>query len=279
MSELSFEIFPPKEENKFRDAFSLLKKLDELKPSLISVTYGAGGSNSKKTLELVDFIKKNLNADALAHITCVGYGKSDLKQVLDELAALGCSRVLALRGDRPKWMSDEEFGRMEFAHAADMVAYIRENTELKICAACYPEKHPEAKSLEEDLSHLKEKVQAGADRLISQMFFENDIFYRFLDKAKALGIDAEFDAGIMPITSAKQLGVSVTLSGSSIPKSLSDLIAKYGDNAEDMRKAGIDYAVRQIADLFEHGVDGVHVYTMNRAKSMEELVHELFPGH
>ena len=279
MTDYSFEIFPPKEEAELDKTYGVLDRLDSLKPSLISVTYGAGGSSSKKTLELVKYIKKSLRADALAHMTCVGYKKETLKEMLTELENIGCKRILALRGDRPKWMSDEEFEGMEFSHASDMIAYIKEHSSLEIAAACYPEKHPAAASAEEDLTHLKEKVEAGATLLITQMFFDNDIFYRFLEQLEKRDIHAKVDAGIMPITSSKQLGTSVTLSGSSIPKALSDLIARYGEDPEDMRKAGIDFAARQIQDLIDHGADGVHIYSMNRARSMEDLIHEIFPGN
>ena len=287
MSMISFEIFPPKEDGDeaVLKTQEVLNRLDALSPAFISVTYGAGGSNSKKTLDLIRYIKQNLKVSPLAHITCVGYQKSDLKKVLEELTEIGCSKILALRGDRPKWMTDEQFEGMDFAHAKDMIQYVRKEEaagafpSFDIAAACYPEGHPESESPEKDLAHLKEKVEEGASMLITQMFFDNDIFYRFREKAEKTGIHAPLHAGIMPITSAKQLGTSVSLSGSSIPKALSDLIAKFGDKPEDMRKAGIDFAVRQILDLMEHGTEGTHIYTMNRSKSMEELMHELFPGH
>ncbi len=279
MTDYSFEIFPPKEEAELDKTFRVLDRLDALKPSLISVTYGAGGSSAGKTLELVKYIKNSLHCDALAHMTCVGYKKETLLEMLSELESIGCKRILALRGDRPKWMSDEAFHGMEFSHASDMIAFIKEHSSLQIAAACYPEKHPEAESAEEDLAHLKEKVDAGASLLITQMFFDNDIFYRFTEQLKQHGIHARIDAGIMPITSAKQLGTSVSLSGSSIPKALSDLIARYGEDPEDMRKAGIDFAARQIQDLMDHGADGVHIYSMNRSRSMEDLIHAIFPGN
>ena len=279
MSDYSFEIFPPKTDADFAKVHDLLKRLDDLSPSLISVTYGAGGSNSKKTLELVQYIKENLTAEALAHITCVGFSREELDAVLDELWDMGCRKLLALRGDRPAWMSDEQFTKMDFSHASDMIAHILSRHAFQVAAACYPEKHPEASSEEEDLKHLKEKADAGADLLISQMFFDNAIFYRFLEKTEKAGIDVPIEAGIMPITSAKQLGTSITLSGSSIPKALSDLIAAHGHDPEEMRKAGLDYAAKQILDLQAHGISGVHLYSMNRSKSMEELIHALYPGH
>lgn len=168
-------------------------------------------------------------------------------------------------------MTDEQFNQREFYYATDLVRYLKEHTDLCIFGACYPEKHFESPSMEEDLRHLKEKVDTGVSSLISQMFFDNAYFYRFLDRARTMGIDVPVHAGIMPITTAKQLGTTVSLSGSSVPKELADIIATYGENKDDMRKAGIDYAIRQIRDLQEHGVDGIHIYSMNKVKTTTEI--------
>ena len=162
-------------------------------------------------------------------------------------------------------------GRISPNHATDLVRHLKTHTDLQISGACYPEKHFEAPDLETDLRHLREKVDAGVTSLVTQMFFDNTYFYRFLEKARALGIDVPIHAGIMPITTAKQLGTTVSLSGSSVPKELADIIATYGENKEDMRKAGIDFAVRQIRDLKEHGVDGIHLYSMNKLKTTTEI--------
>lgn len=270
-SQLSFEIFPPKKDEEFENVYQILRDLGKLNPDYISCTYGAGGSRAGKTIEITSFIQKELHIDAIAHITCVGFTKEDLEQNCTALKAAGVNHVLALRGDRPQAMTDEQFNSREFYYAADLVRYLKEHTTLDISGACYPEKHFEAPSFEEDLRHLKEKVNAGVSSLISQMFFDNQYFYRFLDKARALDINVPIHAGIMPITTAKQLGTTVSLSGSSVPKELADIIATYGDDKEDMRKAGIDYAVRQIRDLQEHGVDGIHIYSMNKVKTTTEI--------
>lgn len=272
---ISFEVFPPKKEDEFQSVFSTLDALATLKPDFISCTYGAGGSKSKKTVEIASYIQNSLHIDAVAHMTCVGFKKEDLKTNCDLLKKEGINHVLALRGDRPSYMSDEQFNSREFFYATDMVKYLNENTGLVIAGACYPEKHYEADSFKSDLAHLKEKIDAGVSFLISQMFFDNDYFYRFLEEASNMGISVPVCAGIMPITSAKQIGTSVTLSGSSVPKTLADIIANYGENPEDMRKAGIDYAIRQILDLKEHGVDGIHIYTMNRIKTMTKIMDEI----
>lgn len=268
---LSFEVFPPKKDEEFDNVYQVLSELNKLHPDFISCTYGAGGSRAGKTIEITSHIRKELGIDAIAHITCVGFTREDLQKNCDALKAAGVSHVLALRGDRPQSMTDEQFEKREFYYATDLVRHLKEHTDLCISGACYPEKHFESPSPEEDLHHLKEKVDAGVSSLISQMFFDNDYFYRFLDKARGLGIDIPIHAGIMPITTAKQLGTTVSLSGSSVPKELADIIATYGDNKEDMRKAGIDYAVRQIRDLKEHGVDGIHIYSMNKVKTTTQI--------
>lgn len=270
-SHLSFEVFPPKKDEAFDNVYQILRNLGELNPDFISCTYGAGGSRAGKTIEITSFIQKELHVDAIAHITCVGFTREDLQKNCAALKAAGVNHVLALRGDRPQTMTDEQFDSREFYYATDLVRYLKEHTDLSIAGACYPEKHFEAPSLEEDLRHLKEKVDAGISSLISQMFFDNQYFYRFLDKARALNINVPIHAGIMPITTANQLGTTVSLSGSSVPKELADIIATYGDDKEDMRKAGVDYAVRQIRDLKEHGVDGIHIYSMNKVKTTTEI--------
>lgn len=272
---LSFEIFPPKKEEEFNDVYKILRDLSTLHPDFISCTYGAGGSRAGKTVEISSFIQKELKTDAIAHITCVGFTKKDLMDNCEALKKAGVSHVLALRGDRPQWMSDEQYDRREFHYAVDLVRYLKENTDLCISGACYPEKHFESPDFDEDLRHLKEKVDAGVSSLISQMFFDNAYFYRFLDKAKAIGINVPVHAGIMPITTAKQLGTTVSLSGSSVPKKLADMIAKYGEDKDDMRKAGIEYAADQIRDLRAHGVDGVHIYSMNKVKTTTDICNML----
>ena len=268
---ISFEVFPPKKDEEFENAYQIIQELGKLNPDFISCTYGAGGSRAGKTIKISSYIQNTLHIDAIAHITCVGFTKEDLLRNCDALKEAGIKHVLALRGDRPQTMSDEQFNNREFYYASDLVHYLKEYTDLQIAGACYPEKHFESSSLEDDLRHLKEKVDAGVSSLISQMFFDNDYFYRFLDKARALGINVPIHAGIMPITTAKQLGTTVSLSGSSVPKELADIIAAYGDDKEDMRKAGVDYAVRQIRDLKEHGVDGIHIYSMNKIKTTTEI--------
>ena len=269
---LSFEVFPPKKEDEFANAFAVLDSLSQLSPEFISVTYGAGGSKSKKTVEIASYIQNQLHIRAVAHMTCVGSRKEDIDAVADQLRAANVSHVLALRGDRPAYMSDEQFNARDFAYASDLTAYLKATTDFTIAGGCYPEKHFEANSFEEDLLNLKKKCEAGAEHLISQLFFDNDSYLRFLDAAAKHGINVPIHAGIMPITSSKQLGTTVSLSGSSVPKALADIIATYGDDPSEMRKAGIDYAIRQIRGLQDAGVYGIHIYTMNKPKVAADIV-------
>lgn len=272
---LSFEVFPPKKDGEFETAYETLDALSALHPDFISVTYGAGGSKSKKTLEIASYIHNTLSIPALAHLTCVGSTKEDILRICRELKDANISHVLALRGDRPKDMSDEQFENREFCHATDLMHFLKAETDMNFAGACYPEKHFESFSLESDLNHLKEKQDAGAQFLITQLFFDNDYFYNFREKAARKGITIPICAGIMPITSSNQLGTTVSLSGSSVPKAFADILAKYADSPEDMRKAGIDYAIRQIRDLKENNVDGIHIYTMNKAKTAAAIVENI----
>ena len=269
---LSFEVFPPKKEGEFTTVYDTLDTLSRLNPDFISVTYGAGGSKSKQTVEIASYIANQLHIESLAHLTCVGFTSDDLFEVCDTLKNSGIINVLALRGDRPQSMSDQQFNNREFLYASEMISFLKKYTSFDIGAACYPEKHYEADSKDSDLFHLKEKVTNGADFLISQLFFNNQCFYDLKEQASSVGIHVPICAGIMPITSSKQLGTTISLSGSSVPKKLADLIANYGDNAYDMRKAGIEFAISQILDLIKHDVDGIHIYTMNKPDIASEIV-------
>lgn len=273
---VSFEVFPPKKDGEFNAAFETLDAMGKLSPDFISVTYGAGGSRSGKTVEIASYIQNTLGIDAMAHVTCVGSKKEQLLQVCAELKEHNVNHILALRGDRPRDMSDVQYASRDFAHANDMMAFLSEHTDLHMASACYPEKHFEAFSMESDLNHMKQKQDAGAEFFISQLFFDNDFYYSFLEKTVKKGITAPICAGIMPITSAKQIGTTITLAGSSVPKALADIIAAYGENPEDMRKAGIDYAIRQIRDLQENGVNDIHIYTMNKPKMAKEIVEAIY---
>ncbi len=272
---ISFEVFPPKKEEEFEGAYETLDALAKLNPDFISVTYGAGGSKSKKTVAIASYIQNTLHIPALAHVTCVGNTKQDIDQVVSQLTNEHITQILALRGDRPATMDDLQYQSREFTHASDLSTYLKNNYAFTIGGACYPEKHFEAPSFESDITYLKEKVSTGLSFLITQLFFDNELFYRFLDQVHKQNIEIPVYPGIMPITSSKQLGTTVSLSGSSVPKALADIIAKYGDHPEDMKKAGIEFATAQCQDLLTHGCDGLHLYSMNRAKVTTDIINGL----
>ncbi len=261
----SCEVFPPKKDKPIEPTMEKLGAFKEIAPDFLSVTYGAGGSNAGHAVEIASFIRRDVGVDVLSHITSVGFSKEKLDKGLETFRENYIENVLALRGDRPQSMTDEEYNSRDFSHASDMAEYIRNSYPgFTIAGACYPDKHFEAKDYDEDIANLKKKVDNGCSFLISQLFFDNEKFYRMTDLMDKKGIQAPVSAGIMPITSAKMLGTTVTLSGTSVPKSLSDIIARYGENDEDMNKAGIEYATEQIMDLLDHDVRGIHLYVMNK---------------
>ena len=272
----SCEVFPPKRNDDIYEIYKTLDELKLLKPDFISVTYGAGGSNSKKTATIAAYIQNICEVEALAHMTAVGMDESTLRGLIFELKKKGIHNVLALRGDRPRTMTEEEFENRHYRYASDLVKELKKEKEIFNAGACYPEVHPESLSSEDDIKWLKEKVDMGVEMLITQMFFDNGAFYNFMDKITAAGINVPVHAGIMPITKYNQLGTSVQLSGSSVPNELSSIIAKYGENPDDMRKAGIEYAVNQINDLRKNNVDGVHIYTMNKADITMAIYEDTF---
>ena len=272
----SCEVFPPKRNDDIYDIFKTLDEIKLLNPDFISVTYGAGGSNSKKTATIAAYIQNICEVEALAHMTAVGLDETSLTELLDELNKKQVHNVLALRGDKPRAMTDEEFANRYYKHASDLIKVIKGKSDMFIAAACYPEVHPESKSREEDISYLKLKADLGVDSFITQMFFDNDILYRFIEDIRKAGINVPVHAGIMPITKVNQLGTSVSLSGSSVPKELSNLIAKYAEDPEGMKKAGTEYAINQVSDLIKHGVEGIHIYSMNKADITTEIYNAAF---
>ncbi|MCX4355328.1 MAG: methylenetetrahydrofolate reductase [NAD(P)H] [Oscillospiraceae bacterium] len=268
----SFEIFPPKKDGSIETVYNTLDELTDLKPDFISVTYGAGGTQPGcSTREIVSIIKEKYHTESIAHLTCVNSTKAEIDCVIEEFKTYGVENVLALRGD----INPDIEPKKEFLHACDLIAYMKERSGLSFSGACYPEGHPEAPSFDEDIANLKRKVDAGASHLMSQLFFDNDLFYRFLEKARAAGINVPIEAGIMPCINAKQIQRMVTMCGASLPHKFTRLIARYGDSPEAMRDAGIAYAVDQIIDLAANGVDGIHLYTMNNpyvARKISESV-------
>lgn len=260
---ISFEIFPPKAETPLESVFETVAGLKALSPDFISVTYGAGGSSRERTVEIASAVRNRWGLISLAHLACAGSSASEVESILEDLEAEGISNILALRGDpRP----EGEPAASPFRHASDLIRHIRRGHFRDFClgAAAYPEGHPECPSLEEDILHLRHKVDAGADFLISQLFFDNEIFFRFMDRVRAAGIDVPVLAGIMPVLNARQIGRIVSLCGASIPPRFARIMSRYEQSPRALAEAGIAYAAEQIIDLLSWGVDGIHLYTMNR---------------
>lgn len=271
----SFEVFPPKKDSDVSVVYNTLEQLGDLHPDFISVTYGAGGSAAgASTTELVRYIKENLHTESIAHLTCVNSTHADIDAKILEFKENGIENVLALRGD----INPNIPPKHEFLHASDLIEYMKPRSDLSFSGGCYPEVHPESESLVEDIRHLKMKVDAGASHLISQLFFDNNSFMDFLEKARIAGINVPIEAGIMPCVNAKQIQRMVSMCGASLPLKFTKMINRYGDNPEAMRDAGIAYAVDQIIDLVAQGVDGIHLYTMNNpyiARKISESIEKV----
>lgn len=260
----SIECFPPKQTANFDKMKDSLREMSRLSPDFISVTYGAGGSSGGvSTVEVAKFLKNELNIEPLAHMLCMGSDKQKASALLNELSAAGVRNVLTLRGDRMPARPESK----DFVHASDLAAFVWENQpEFDIHAACYPEGHPEAPSLAEDVRNLRYKQEAGVSHLLTQLFFDNMHFYRFLNLTRRAGVTLPVSAGVMPIVRRSQIERTVALSSASLPSEFTRMISRYQDDPESLYQAGIEYAVKQIRDLIEGGADGVHLYAMNDAK-------------
>ncbi|QNU68148.1 methylenetetrahydrofolate reductase [NAD(P)H] [Ruminiclostridium herbifermentans] len=271
----SLEVFPPKKDDDFPVLFNALDEIKKLKLDFISITYGAGGSTSKRTLDIASYVQNKCNIEALAHLTCVSLDECSFCKYFGELKANQINNVLALRGDRPKDMTDEAFFNRPYKYALDLVNLIKQKSDTCIGGACYPEVHPESCNQEEDLYFLKSKVDAGIEFLLTQLFFDNTKFYNFYEQARNHGISVPISAGIMPITAPSQIHTIVELSGASIPEELKAIFTKYENNADDFKKAGIEYATKQISKLLEYGVQGIHLYTLNKADVSKAIFENL----
>ncbi|ABN51340.1 MAG TPA: methylenetetrahydrofolate reductase [NAD(P)H] [Hungateiclostridium thermocellum] len=271
---ISFEIFPPKLDTPIESIFGTLEQFKELKPDFISVTYGAGGSAKDRTIEIASKIKNEYGIESMAHLTCVGHSKEEIDALLTSMREHNLENILALRGDPPANQPDFDFSNNAFKYANELIAHVRKQNRNDFCiaAAAYVEGHVNSKRLKDDLLYLKQKVDTGVDFLVTQLFFDNRLFYDFLDKTASIGITCPITPGIMPIFKADQIKRITYLCGASIPAKLVIMMDKYGDNDEDMRKAGIEYASNQIRDLIDNGVDGIHLLTMNRPKSTREIL-------
>ena len=256
---ISFEVFPPKKSTDFGNVEAAALGIAALQPAYMSVTYGAGGSTKGHTIALAGEIQKQHNVPTVAHLTCVCADRSSIGAALTEMQAAGIENILALRGDIPA----DGVTPKEYRYASQLIREIKESGDFCIGAACYPEGHPESKSIVDDIRHLKTKVEAGADHLISQLFFGNDIFHAYREKLDLAGISVPLEAGIMPVVNKKQIERMVSLCHVHLPKKFIRMMERFEHNPIAMRDAGIAYAVEQIIDLVAQGVDGIHLYTMN----------------
>lgn len=268
---LSFEVFPPKTSDKFENTYAVAESIARLNPAYISVTYGAGGGRGAFTAELAQRIHQQTGVPVLAHLTCVSSTHSMVADALREYKERGLLNILALRGDIP------EDGMIEhdYKYASELVAEVKKAGDFCIGGACYPEGHIECEHKADDIAHLKEKVDAGCDFLTTQMFFDNNIFYNFLYRAKNAGIQVPIIPGIMPITTARQLSRAVQMSGTNVPERFRAIVDRFGPDPDAMRQAGIVYASEQIIDLVANDVRHIHVYSMNKPKVAEAIIHNL----
>ena len=257
---ISFEVFPPKSDANFESIRLATEEIASLSPAYMSVTYGAGGGRSRYTIDIARNIEEKYSIPTLAHLTCVSSTKDIVAEKITEMKAAGIENIMALRGDIP---SEGDYPR-DYRYAYQLIEELRSAGVFCIGGACYPEGHPESLSPEQDLINLKYKVDCGLDFLTTQMFFANDLYYKFLDKATSAKINIPIIPGIMPVTSVSQIDRIVALSGSYLPKEFMSMVEKYADDPESMRQAGILYATEQAFDLYKNGVSNVHVYSMNK---------------
>lgn len=271
----SFEFFPPKDAEGVERLFQTISELRPYQPTYVSVTYGAMGSTRGLTVELVRRIKREVGIEAMAHLTCVGSTRQEIDAVLAELEASGIENVLPLRGDPPR--GETRFVRPEggFAYATELVAFIRERYDFCLAGACYPEKHPDAESAAADLEHLKAKVDAGVDFLITQLFFDNEDYFAFVERSRDAGIHCPIVAGIMPITNVGQIKRFTQMCGASIPESLLARLDEADGDPQAVRAIGVEHATSQCRTLLARGAPGIHFYTLNRSTATREILENL----
>lgn len=257
---LSFEVFPPKTEDKFESVEKAASEIAGLSPAFMSVTYGAGGGTSQYTVDIASTLHNHYHVTALAHLTCVSSTREQVHKMLDQLKANGIENVLALRGDIPA----DGMVADDYRYASELIRDIREYGDFCIGAACYPEGHVESRSKTVDMDYLKQKVEAGCDFVTTQMFFDNNILYNYLYRIREQGITVPVIAGIMPVTNAKQIKRITQMSGTYLPSRFMSIVDRFGDNPAAMKQAGIAYATDQIIDLIANGVNGIHIYSMNK---------------
>ena len=269
---LSFEVFPPKNESAFDSVKHATEEIAKLRPSFMSVTYGAGGGTGTYTLEIAKGIKAQHGVPTLAHLTCVSSTRETVQKKIQAMRDAGIENVMALRGDIPAGLENADRSNWAYHYAIELVRELKESgADFCIGGACYPEIHPESADQREDIKRLKEKVDAGCEFLTTQMFFDNNLLYNFLYKIREAGITVPVIPGIMPITNAKQVERAVKLSGSFMPQRFKSLVDKFGSDPAAMKQAGIAYATDQIIDLYANGITNVHVYSMNKPDVAQKI--------
>ena len=271
----SFEFFPPKTDQGWRNLRETLESLVALEPDFASVTYGAGGSTRDRTVELTKWIKQELGIEAMAHLSCVGTTREQLETILDGIAEAGIENVLALRGDPPRGETEWRPHPGGLKYSTELAALISSRYAFGIGAACFPEVHPEANDLAHDLHFLKQKVQSGASFLITQLFFDNELYFRFVDEARAVGIDAPILPGIMPITDVNQIKTITGMCGASIPPALLEALEWRARDPDAVLQLGVSYATLQCAELLARGAPGIHFYTLNRSPATRAILSAL----
>jgi methylenetetrahydrofolate reductase (NADPH) len=269
---VSFEFFPPKSPEGRAAFISVANDLELYDPLYVSVTYGAGGTTRDRTVSALTWLKRDTDFTVMSHLTCVGATRGEIGRLLDEYRSLGIDNILALRGDPPKNAPDFDPSRGEFPYARDLVALVRQHESFSIAVAVYPEGHGQSPSIEKDMEYTKQKIDAGADFAITQMFFENRHYYAFRDRAEKLGITIPILPGIMPIIDCRKIVEFAGFCNTTVPKDILDRMEPVLDLPEEMRKLGVEFAVRQCEDLRSHGVRYFHFYTMNRSDSASEIL-------
>lgn len=273
---ISFEIFPPKKDSPVETIYHTLAGLKNTRPDFISVTYGAGGSTTTRTVEIASLIKEQYKVESLAHLTCITATRQEIDNILASLRENGIQNILALRGDLPQEPGFEFPTPLHYRYAKDLINHIKSAGDFSIGAACYPEGHPDCTSIEKDVCNLKDKVEAGVDFLVTQLFFENEKFYSFKDLLCKHQIDQiPVSAGIMPVLNTKQIQKITALTKATMPKKFLRIMERYEHNPEALKEAGIAYATEQIIDLLSWGIDGIHIYTMNRPEVAQKITENI----
>jgi methylenetetrahydrofolate reductase (NADPH) len=271
----SFEFFPPKDEISAVDFGINVGQLIKLDPTFVTVTYGAGGSNQERTFSLVDYLQNKIGLNTMAHYTCVGAGRDKIAQDMEYLQKIRIENLMLLRGDPPKGSTEFFAPENGFSFASDLISFVKKKFQFSVGAAAYPEKHPESPSLEEDIKRLKIKCEAGADFLITQLFFDNEAYFRFVRQARMAGINCRIIPGIIPVTNFRQIKRYVEMTSATFPDDLLENLETHQESPDKIYQIGIDHAIRQCLDLLEKGAPGIHFYTLNKSRAAVEVFESL----